>query len=132
MSWSEIVGTAITSLLASGGLIAVVNAVANRRKVKVDAADQLSDAALEQVRSALEQVAMARRDAEEARRSATHAWAEAADARREAMTVAAQLRRLHSEILSPVATIEHLRTLVASGGGTQNGYGRPTPGPAGW
>lgn len=120
MSWADTAGTVVASVLASGGAVALINAFANRKKVKVDAVDQLSDTALEQVRSALEQVALARQDAADARRSATQAWAEAAEARREAMAVAAHLRRLTSEILSPVATIEHLRTLVSPG--TQNGY----------
>lgn len=135
MSWIETAGTVVASVLASGGAVAIVQAVASRRKVKVDAADQLSDAALDQLRAvrtdAMEQIALARRDVEDARRSAQQAWAEAADARREAMAATAQLRRLHSEILSPVATVDHLRTLVSVGG--QNGYyGRPNPGPAGW
>jgi hypothetical protein len=131
MSWAD-VGTVMASVLASGGFVAIVNTFANRRKVKVDAADVLSGAALEQVNSMLEQVRSARRDAEgarrdaeEARQSATRAWGEANEARRETMAVAAQLRRLTTEILSPAATLERLREMVsAGGGGTQNGTTR--------
>lgn len=134
MTWPENVTSIIGALLTGGGLVAVVNAVANRRKTKVDAATELSDTALEMIREvrtdAMQQIELARqiavsarRDAEDARRSAGQAWAEATEARREAvdmrreaMATAAQLRRLHAEIWSPIATVDGLRRLLDPGG----------------
>jgi uncharacterized membrane protein len=110
----------LTTLLGSGiggafvwGIVEVVKTIANRPLRDAQAADQLSDSALEHVREARDEARQARQEANEARREASEARREAVEARREAMTAVARMRQLVTAIQSPYATIEQLRAMVA-------------------
>lgn len=125
MTWQIFVGF-LAAALGSSGLTVLIQTLAGRKKVRADVADTLSDTALAllqavrddaaaQIELARKDVASARLEAVEARNEAAAARAEATAARREAMAAAAEMRRLTSEILSPNATIERLRSLVEPG-----------------
>lgn len=109
------------------GAVEVIKTFANRKLTQATAEEKqaatvehLSDTALEQVRQALAAVKEARDEArgarveaDEARREASEARREATDARREAMVAVARMRQLTTAILSPYASIEGLRAMVA-------------------
>lgn len=120
------VATVIGGGLAGGGLVAIVNAFATRRVVRVDAADRLSDAAVEWAAELKKDAADARMEAAEARRESAEARRETTEARREAVDIRAQLhavkteleqvfatmRRWQAAVWSPHASLEGLRVLV--------------------
>lgn len=141
-------GGSIATAIVWGG-VAAWRAWLGRGKVEADAAIGEADAAerlnrvaaqiaegarreVEQIRAytqsqldrAAHDVELSRRDADESRRSAAAAWEQAAAARREAMEANANWRRLSIEIMSPYATIEHLRLLVGGDTGTTDLNGR--------
>jgi len=142
--WGDVIITVVPSVLAGGGIVALINAMANRPKIKADATEGLTDTAVAQVKAALDQMKAVREDAEhqiklarndaeravreaaEARLAATQAWAEAAEARREAMFAVAALRQRDLAILSPYATLESLREMVKSGPNGFSGMVHPT------
>lgn len=114
-----LVASVVGAAISSGGLVAIVNAVARRRKVKVDAADRLSDSTLKWVdefqteaREARKEAAEARKEATEARREATEAHNQMRAIRTEAELLAGQLQALRKAILDPNATIERLRAII--------------------
>lgn len=103
----------------------------HRKGDNVDAAADLAESALKLVQAAREEarnymelaridVQSARMEAAEARNEAAAARNEATQARREAMYAVAALRQRDLAILSPYATLESLRELVAQG---PNGFG---------
>lgn len=111
----------VAAALGGGGLVAIVNAFAKRRQVKVDAADRLSDGALKWVDEFQADAREARHEAAEARREATEAHAQMRAVRAEAQWLAGQLKALRRAIIDPNATIERLRMLVIEDGGSTNG-----------
>lgn len=115
---ASIVGAA----LGSGGLVAIINAVAGRRKVKVDAADRLSDGALKWVDEFQSDAKEARSEAAAARREATEAHAQMRAVRAEAEWLAGQLQQIRRAIVDPGATLERLRAMV---GPDYPGHGAP-------
>lgn len=113
------VATVLGSLMAGGGLVAIVNALAKRRTVKVDAAARLSDETLkwvnefqEKAKEAEVNAKEARTEAAAARREATEAHAQMREVRAEAEWLAGQLRQLRRAILDPGASLERLRAMV--------------------
>lgn len=112
MSTLTTVASLIATALASGGLGVIVNALANRRKVRVDAADRLSDGALKWVDEFQADAREARHEASEARREATEAHVQMRAVRAEAEWLAKQLQQLRRAIVDPSATLERLRAMV--------------------
>lgn len=97
----------------------------------VERAEKSADEAQKDAERAREEAAKtraeARKEITEAREEATLARREAADARRAAEDAERTVRALKSAILSPYATVEGLRQMVAEG--PQNGIAtRPVPG----
>lgn len=132
MSWLLPVATVVGGIISSAGVAALVNAVAGRRTVKVDAADRLTDSALEWAQalkadadSARQDAAESRREAAEARRDANEARREATEARREAAEANREMRRLIRLIHDPYVTLDRLRALVPQPGA--NGTGGDPP-----
>lgn len=112
--------TVLAGVLGGGGMVAIVNAFAKRRQVKVDAADRLSDGALKWVDEFQADAREARSEAAAARREATEAHAQMRAVRAEAQWLAGQLQALRRAIVDPNATLDRLRMLVAEDG-TSNG-----------
>jgi chromosome segregation ATPase len=113
------VATVLGALITGGGLVAVVNALARRRTVKVDAAARLSDETLKWVNEFQEKAKEAEINAKEARteaagarREATEAHAQMRAIRAEAEWLAGQLQQLRRAILDPGASLERLRAMV--------------------
>ena len=114
-----LVAAVLSALLGGGAVVAVINAVANRRKVRVEVADRLSDSSLKWVQEFQEEAQRARLEASEARREVAEVRRELGDVRREAEALARDLRNLRGAIMSPTATLERLRAMV--GGDSTNG-----------
>lgn len=100
------------SAMAGGGFVAMVQAVAGRRRVRADATKVVTD-------SALELLSAARGDANEAYREAAEARREAASARREVASLtseidalATKVHRIVAWIHDPQMSMESLRMLV--------------------
>lgn len=112
--------TAIASALVSGGgLVAIVNALASRRKVKTDAAARLSDEALKWVGEFQEEAKAARSEAAALRRETTRTREEAQEARVQVAVVTGQaealgrqVQALRAAILDPQVTREQLHSMV--------------------
>jgi hypothetical protein len=115
--------TVVTSVGAAmfggGGIAAIVGAIARRRTIRADAAETLTDSALELVAALKADAAAARVDARAAAKDAASARREAAEThrqmvqvRQEAQLLAGRLRQLVRAIHQPDQTIERLRTLV--------------------
>jgi hypothetical protein len=111
-SFSSTAATVLGSLMAGGGLVAIVNAFAKRRTVRVDAATRLSDETLKWVNEFQENSKEARAESLAARQEATQAHAQMAAIRAEAEWLAGQLQQLRRAILDPAATLERLRAMV--------------------
>lgn len=131
--WSSfLTGSAGTALVWA--IVTLIRVIARRGVVKVQAADQLADSAVQvlqavradsekaiaqarrdasdAVAQALQDVTLARRDADDARREANTARSAAEAAVREAEAANALLRGLAAEIWAPSPSIERLRLLV--------------------
>lgn len=122
MTWGTVLGSGFGATMI-WGIVVIVKLWFNRPITKAMAADQLSDSALAMVQQAVSDAERARQraenasaDAEQSRRDASEARREANDARREAADVGREFRRLRSAILSPHATLEMLREMVAEPG----------------
>lgn len=132
MSWSflltQATGWAIAAL-TGGAVVAAINAVAGKRKVKVEAVDLLNDSTLEWAKELKADASSARAEAAGAREEATRAHGALAQVRQEAMHLAWQLRVLNQHyqdvrgaILGPDASLETLRFMVSHEPGfTNNG-----------
>lgn len=106
------VASIVGASLASGGLVAIVNAIAGHRRARVDAADRLSDGALKWVDEFQADAREARSEAAAARHEATEAHAQMRAVRAEAEWLAGQLQALRRAIVDPGATLERLRAMV--------------------
>lgn len=107
--------------LGGGGIVATINAVKNRRKVRVDAADQLNDSTLEWAKELQAESTKAKNEAEAARQKAHEAGLEVAKTlhevallRQQTHILAYRYQFLMTAIMGPNATIEALRLLVQS------------------
>lgn len=117
-SWTTAVIAAVTGL-SGGGLVAIVQGLFQRRVTRADAADRLTD-------SAVEWATALKADADSARREAGEAYEAARAARRELTEVHRQmaaladeveivtlrLRQWRTAILDPQTTLERLRAMV--------------------
>lgn len=119
MSNAAVIASVLSALLCGGAGVAIINAVANRRRVNVEVSDRLSDSALKWVQEFQEEAQRARLEGSEARREVAEVRRELATVRREAEALATDLRNLRGAIMAPNATLERLRALV--GGGDVNG-----------
>lgn len=112
--------TAIVSALVSGGgLVAVVNALASRRKVRTDAAARLSDEALrwvgefqEEAKAARTEAAALRKETAKTREEAQEARAQVAAVTVQAEALGRQVQALRAAILDPQVTREQLHDMV--------------------
>lgn len=109
----------LSGIFGGSGLVAVVQAIAKRNTVKVDAAARLSDATLIWVNEFQEKAKEAELNAKEARTEAAAARQEATEAhvqmravRTEVVWLAGQLQQLRRAILDPGATMDRLRAMV--------------------
>jgi predicted nucleic acid-binding Zn-ribbon protein len=117
--WLLAVVTVISAVLGGGAVVALINAIANRRKNRVEVTDRLSDSALKWVQEFQEETQRARLEASEARREVAEVRRELADVRHQAEALAQDMRNLRGAILSPNATLDRLRAMV--GGDSLNG-----------
>lgn len=115
-NWTTTLASLLGAGLGGGGLVAVVNAFARRKVVRVDAADRLSDSALRWVEQFQEEAAEARREAAACRQESIEARREMHLVREEAKELAADLHRLRRAILDPNASLERLRAMVGPDG----------------
>lgn len=125
---STIVTATVSAVLGGGGLAAIVNAFASKRKDRADAATQLSDEALKWVGEFQEEAQSARREAAELRKETIRTRQEAEETRAEvkeararlaavtaqAEALAREVAALRAAILDPQVTRERLRTMVRS------------------
>lgn len=105
-----------------GGIVALVKAFLRRPLIKADAADQISQTALNLIKAAEKSAEKAETNAAKAEAKADEARKEAADARRCADDAERVVRWIRAAILAPNATVEGLRQLVNEGPG--NGAAR--------
>lgn len=143
MNWLTLITQTVVALLGAAGLREIVVAVARRKVTKVDAADKLTESAIELINTANSNALDARKEAQavriefsDARREVSRLSTEAAEARREAsdarrmMAQATQdaervVRYLQSVVTlihTPTMTLERLRALVPDAG--ENGQVR--------
>lgn len=139
MNWlSLLIGGGFGASLV-GGIVALVKAFWRRPLIKVEAATELSDQAVDmvrqvrddalaQIKQARDDATAARQDADEARRQAAEARNEAWAARRDAEGALREFRRLTDAIMAPYATLEMLRQMVAEGPGNGIATRSPIPG----
>lgn len=110
MNWN-VVQTIIVTMLTSGAITGVITVLGNRRKVKVDAAVALSDAALRQVNELQEQATSTKQQLDQTARQA-RTLSEMLD--RVTAKVRSVMLTIHDPLAihDPVATIERLRVMV--------------------
>jgi hypothetical protein len=104
VNWLLVVAGFVGSVLSGGGAAAAINALARRGTVKVEAADMLTD-------TALEIVTAVKAEASDARR-------EVAALRQEVHALTTQLHRIRLAIMTPGATLASLRAMVGEGDAT--------------
>lgn len=127
MTWSTVLGSGFGAAVI-WGIVVVIKLRMQQPITDAEAAGRLSDHALAMVQQAVDSAERAEAraekastDAERSRQEAAEARREATDARREAMDAMREFRRLKAAILSPYATLEVLREMVAEPG--NNGTG---------
>lgn len=132
----------VIAALGGGGLVEVIRAIANRRKMRVDSTSTLNDSTLKWAEALQRESDDSRREALEARREAQEAWQLFRDYRREmevemrqlvsemhkhrqmAETLTYRFRLIITAIMSPNVSVESLRELVQDpsfGGYDHNG-----------
>ena len=132
METNELVAVIVTAALGGGGVASFVDAFKNRKKVKADTTQSLSESAVKMVASIQESLDEAQKDAAEARREASAAREEAKNARvearkegdqmwtqmhlmrREMETMVYRFRRLTGAILDDNVSREELKRLAQS------------------
>jgi hypothetical protein len=114
-----IVGAIVAAGLGSAGLVRLIDALARKRVVRVEAAERVNEMTLEWADAVQKDAARALLDATAARAEAAAARLEAEQAhralrmaRREIETIAARLVRLQGAIMAPGATVEALRSIA--------------------
>lgn len=110
----------VVAILGSGGISYIVNAIANRRVVRVDAVDRLSDSALKWVEQFQEQATAAQVEAARAWAVVNQIRQECAETRREVTDARTQLRAVRDEAELLSREIQHIRRLVTEPGMTIN------------
>jgi transposase-like protein len=120
-AWTTILVSIGSALLGGGALAVFINAVAGKRPRRAEVTERLSESTLKWVEQFQEETAAARREATDARREVAEMRRELAALRDDAEKLGRELRSIRSLILSPAATLEHLRAAVAGPGGAANG-----------
>ena len=126
MNAVAVISALVGAVLGGGGSAVIVNAIARRRLTRAEAADALTDSAIELLRTvkadAREDMAAMRSELSDARREAAETRREASETRqriREATIEAEALRdyltRVVTAIHDPTMTMERLRLLVGTG-----------------
>ncbi len=123
MDWVAIVTSIIAALGGITGITGVVLVLSQRRKIRADAAEVITDSALGLVgpyREELDRVraetAEARAEAQEARQEARRAREAMSRARDEAQQLAETIRSWRMMIMRPGVTVEDLRAMVGDPG----------------
>lgn len=111
-SWVQILITVVGLLGGAGGIAAVATVAVQRRKLKADTADVLTDTALQLVEPLKARVRELEGEVQTTRRSAVAANSEVERLRDSVRDLATVVRRWRAEILAPDATLEHLREMV--------------------
>jgi hypothetical protein len=115
-------GTVITSVGGAvgglAGLAALVGALTRRRVVKADAAETVTDTALELMTALKSDAKAAREDSAAARLDAQETHRQMSVVRQECEALAGKMRRLVAAIHEPLMTIEQLRAMVPLGLGS--------------
>lgn len=114
MDTTQLVTAIIGVLGGIGGLGALVGSVFQRRKIRAEAADVLTDTALTLVEPLQARVKEVTAEAKEARTEARQAREEMSDLRTSLAEVMGMLRRWRTAVLSPHITREELMEMVRS------------------
>lgn len=121
----QLVVTLIGGLGGLAGVGALVNAIFSRGKTRAEAAQVITGAAVvwmnefeEEAKAAREEAKVARGESRAARAEARAARTELRTVRDEARALADDLHTLRTAIMSPDATVDSLRLLVAGSGGS--------------
>lgn len=122
--WLQILLSAIGLLGGTGGVVAAAAVLVQRRKLKADAADVISDAAVGLVAPLKARIAELEADAVTARRGMAAANGELDRLKDSMRDLTRMMLRLRTEILSPDANLDRLREMVrtAPGPGDVNGH----------
>ncbi|BAL87285.1 hypothetical protein AMIS_20650 [Actinoplanes missouriensis 431] len=112
MDATQIVTAVIGVLGGIGGLGALVGSVFQRRKIRAEAADVLTDTALTLVEPLQERVKEVTKEAKEAREEARQAREEMADLRTSLAELMGLMRRWRAAVLSPHVSRETLMEMV--------------------
>lgn len=114
MDTTQLVTAVIGILGGIGGLGALAASFFQRRKIRAEAADVLTDTALTLVEPLQKRVKEVTAEASEARAEAGRAREEMAELRASLADLIAQLRRWRAAVLSPHVTREQLMEMVRS------------------
>lgn len=109
MDVGTIVTSVISAVMGSAALTSTVNQLAKRRNRRADAAETLTDTAMEITKALRADAAEARKDAEQARRDASLAHQRMNQVQEQAEVLARRLRQLIATIHDPYMTLERLR-----------------------
>lgn len=119
MDVGDVVAASLGAIFGGGGTAALVSAVTRRRVTRVEAADQLADAAIELINTvkadARADMQAMRSELAEGRREATELRLALRAANREAEQITGYLQRVMSAIHDPTMTMDRLRVLVGGG-----------------
>ncbi|MGI5144781.1 hypothetical protein ACQEVC_45440 [Plantactinospora sp. CA-294935] len=122
-AWLQILLSALGMLGGTGGVVAAAMVLVQRRKLKADTADVLTDTALTLVKPLRERVAELETEADDARRKVAATNGELDRLKDSVRDLTRMLLRLRTEILSPDADLARLRDLVRSAPGDLNRRG---------
>lgn len=117
MSWLTVLAWLAASILGGGGTVALINALAKRPVIRVDAADKLNDSTLEWAIELKSDAASLRAEVAEARRENADLRREMGVVRHEAEELGRDLLRLRTAIWDPYTSLERLRAMVGDIGG---------------
>jgi hypothetical protein len=119
--WLQVLLSVIAALGGTGGVVAAGAVLVQRRKLKADTADVLTDTALTLVKPLRERVAELEIEVTTARRGMAAANGELGQIRDSMRDLARMVVKLRTEILSPDASLDRLREMVRSTPGDVNG-----------
>ncbi|MEO3930926.1 hypothetical protein ABGB07_44855 [Micromonosporaceae bacterium B7E4] len=122
-AWLQILLSVIGLLGGTGGVVAAGAVLSQRRKLKAEAADVISDAAISLVEPLHKRVAELETEVTTARRGVAAANGELDRMRDTVRDLTRMLLKLRTEILSPEASLPRLREMVRSAPGDLNGRG---------
>ncbi len=122
-TWQLMVINGIIALVGAGGAVQIVQAFTSKRSrsaVRIDVADKVNEMALEVAAAIKQEAVEARVEAKEARAEASQARNEVHEVRRQMAVLVGEiaaatdvLRRWRTAILTPNASIDELRAMVA-------------------